>query len=160
MRIQYPRWTPNPKTADGLPELFVKDEADFIAKNPTEFEELTAYNAPITAPVGEVIAKAKLEEREECALVAANWLTSKDVAKEIAKAIRARKSNAPIQAKPTKRGQAGQVAAPPKPPTLEEVKASGYTDEAAAAIVEREQGKFERSEEPYGPNPVTGDPVI
>ncbi len=41
---------------------------------------------------------------------------------------------------------------PAVPPTLAQVTAAGYSNEAAAAIVSIEQRKFEAGEKPYGPN--------
>ena len=41
---------------------------------------------------------------------------------------------------------------PVKPSTLEEIKAAGYSDEVAHAILDDEQRAFSTGEKPYGPN--------
>lgn len=173
MQIIYPRWIPNPETDNGLPEILVQDEKSHQLRNRSDYEEALAYVPPSNANVEEIREGARNEELNRVVKLILTFPTAKDVAKEIANFVRkSPRVNLPAvekqaeKSKPAKKNDSAKPAAddesvPVRPPTFEEVQAAGpYTEEAANRIVAREQGKFERGEQPYGPNPVTGDPVI
>lgn len=138
-KIEYPKWIPNPATADGLPEILVHSEDEYIEKNSADYEKEKTAAALRTMTVEETVKNAVLEERQRCATVAKDSRTLKpSIGAILAQEILLE----PAKPKEPK-------AKKPKPPTLEVVKAAGYGDVAAASIVEQEQAKAEAGEPPY-----------
>lgn len=116
------------------------DAAGFGA-HPSESGATKQTILPTDADTLKAIEEAVTAERQRCAAIAHTWPTGQLVAREIAREIKKRPKPAPSPKAP---------AVKPLAPSVETVKAAGYTDEAAKAISEEEARKEAAGEPPYG----------
>ena len=92
MKRYYPQWVPTGKDGKGNPTgITVKDPDDHMARFPEHYEEwLTKLNPPPKSE--EELTGAVLAEREECIKFVQNYPTGKNLAAEIARALRKSRS--------------------------------------------------------------------